>query len=144
MDGSRSAGLDPAAEHLQVDGLFGAGVYSHAVRVGNLLFCSGTSAREPDGSVHAPGDPAEQARYCFEKLRRVLDEAGCTFGDVVKVTTYIVDPEHRGPIGAVRREYFSDPLPASTGVVVKQLSDPRLLFEIDAIAVVPEPNRQGS
>jgi enamine deaminase RidA (YjgF/YER057c/UK114 family) len=102
------------------------------------------SAREPDGSVHAPGDPAEQARYCFEKLRRVLEAAGCTFRDVVKVTTYLVDPEHRIPIGAIRREHFSEPLPASTGVVVKQLSDPLLLFEIDAIAVVPEPSRPDS
>jgi enamine deaminase RidA (YjgF/YER057c/UK114 family) len=134
MDGK----MNVDKEHLQVDEMFGAGVYSHAVRVGNLLFCSGMSAREPDGKVHSPGDPGEQARYCFEKLRRVLAAAGCSFRDVVKLTTYMVDPEHRVAIGAVRQEYFKDPLPASTGLVVKQLSDPALLYEVDAIAVIPE------
>ena len=49
-------------EFVNVPGLYQSPTYSHAVRVGNLLFCSGMSAREPDGSVHAPGDAAEQAR----------------------------------------------------------------------------------
>ena len=126
------------AEHIQVPGLYGSGTYSHAVRVGNILFCSGMSAREPDGSVHAPGDPAEQARYCFEKLRRVLEVAGCTFKDVVKLTTYVINADHRAAVGEVRRTLFSPPLPASTGVVVSALSDPALLFEVDAIAVIPD------
>ena len=128
-------------EHIQVEGLYGAEVYSHAIRVGDLLFCSGMSAREPDGAVHAPGDPGEQARYCFEKLGRALAAAGCSFRDVIKVTTYMVDPEHRAAIAAVRRQHFSEPLPASTGVVVRQLSDPALLYEIEAIAVVPSGSR---
>ncbi len=127
-----------APEHIQVEGLYGAGVYSHAVRVGELLLCSDVSAREPDGKVHSPGDPGEQARYCFEKLRRMLEAAGCSFKDVIKVTTYMVDPEHRAAIGAVRREYFTEPLPASTGVVVRELSDPALLYEIEAIAAIPQ------
>src|SRR5690349_15223871 len=56
--GSMNEGeADVIPEHIQVDGLYGAQVYSHAIRVGDLVFCSGMSAREPDGSVHAPGDP---------------------------------------------------------------------------------------
>ncbi|HYU20438.1 MAG TPA: RidA family protein [Chloroflexota bacterium] len=124
-------------QHVDVPSMFGAELYSHAVRVGSLLFCSGMSAREPDGSVHAPGDPAEQARYCFEKLRRILAEAGCGFRDVVKVTTYVTDLKYRVPIAEVRRQYLEPPLPASTGVVVSSLSDPALVFEIDAIAAIP-------
>ena len=126
-------------EHLEeVPGIYSSGTYSAAARVGNLLFCSGITAREPDGKVHAPGDPTEQARYCFEKLRRVLEAAGCSLSDVVKVTTYVTRFEHRAPIGEVRRRYFSAPLPASTGLVVTSLADPDLLFEIEAIAAVPE------
>jgi enamine deaminase RidA (YjgF/YER057c/UK114 family) len=87
--------------------------------------------------VHGTGDPTEQARYCFEKLSRILAAAGCSLSDVIKVTTYMVEPEHRALISAVRKQHFSDPLPASTGVVVKQLADPSLLYEIEAIAVVP-------
>jgi enamine deaminase RidA (YjgF/YER057c/UK114 family) len=127
-----------SVERLNAPELFGTDNYSHAVRVGNLLFLSGASAREPDGSVHSPGDPAEQARYCFEKLKRVLEVAGCTFADVVKVTTYVTHAEHRPAITEVRRQYLTRPFPASTGVVVSALSDPALLFEIDAIAVIPE------
>ncbi len=126
-----------ALEHIDVPGLYRSPTYSHAVRVGSLLFCSGVSAREPDGTVHAPGDPAEQARYCFEKLTRVLAAAGCTMRDVVKVVTYTTRFEYRQPIGQVRLEYFSLPMPASTGVVVESLSDPALLFEIDAVAEIP-------
>lgn len=125
-------------ERVKVPGLYDSGTYSHAVRVGNLLFCSGVTARQPDGKVHAPGDPAEQARYAFEKLGRVLEAAGCTFKDIVKVTTYVTQFEHRAPIGEVRQRYLSPPLPASTGLVVSSLADPALLFEIEAVAVIPE------
>jgi enamine deaminase RidA (YjgF/YER057c/UK114 family) len=125
-------------EHLVVPGEYDSGSYSHAVRVGNLLFCSGISARQPDGSVHTPGDPTAQARYCFERLKRLLAQAGCTYKDVIKITTYLTRYEHRAAVGAVRREYVSPPLPASTGVVVSSLSDPELLFEVEAVAVIPD------
>ena len=121
-------------EHLEeVPGIYSSGTYSAAARVGNLLFCSGITAREPDGKVHAPGDPTEQARYCFEKLRRVLEAAGCSLSDVVKVTTYVTRFEHRAPIGEVRRRYFSAPpagqhrprrhIPRRPGPAVRDRSD---------------------
>ena len=125
-------------EYFKVPELYDSPNYSDAVRVGNLLFCAGVAARAPDGSVHAPGDPAEQARYCFEKLGRVLEAAGCSFRDVVKVTVYRVKHEDGPAIGEVRRHYFSPPLPASTGVVVSSLADPAFLVEIDAIAAIPD------
>ncbi len=100
-------------EHLEeVPGIYRSNTYSAAVVVGNLLFCSGITAREPDGKVHAPGDPTEQARYCFEKLRRVLEAAGCSLSDVVKVTTYVTRFEHRAPTDISRPPCL--PAPASS------------------------------
>jgi enamine deaminase RidA (YjgF/YER057c/UK114 family) len=54
-----------STQHIQIPGLFGAGIYSHAVRVGNILFCSGVSAREPNGRIHSAENHQEQVRYWF-------------------------------------------------------------------------------
>jgi 2-iminobutanoate/2-iminopropanoate deaminase len=125
-------------EHVQVPGHYAEPIYSNAVRVGNLLFCSGIVAREMNGEVHAPDEPEEQATYCYEMLQRVLQRSGCTLKDVVKTTTYLTNPDHFDRIGQVRLRYFSPPLPASTTVVVSRLSRPGLLCEIDATAVIPD------
>src|SRR5579859_368420 len=110
--------------------MHGTAAYSHAVRIGSVLLCSGITAREADGSIHAPGDPAGQARFCFEKLGRILQEAGCTYKDVAKVTLYRTKFEHGEAINKVKREFLFPPLPASTGLVVLSLADPGLLFEL--------------
>ncbi len=131
--GDHDAGAD--VEFVSLPGAYG-GAYSHAVRVGNVVFCSGVTAREPDGSIHAPGDAGAQARYCLERLRSVLQSVDCTFADVVKMTTYLTRPEDRAIVGEVRRGYFQPPLPASTLVAVAQLSHPDLLVEFDVIAAI--------
>jgi enamine deaminase RidA (YjgF/YER057c/UK114 family) len=124
-------------EHLNIPGVYRSPTYSHAVRVGNLIFCSGVSAREPDGRVHAPGDALQQAEYCFTKLATILAGVGCGFSDIVKITTYVTRYEHRAALGDVKKRYLVEPMPASTGVVVDSLSDPDLICEIDVVAVVP-------
>src|SRR5437867_969706 len=118
--------------------MHGTAAYSHAVRIGNMLLCSGITAREPDGSIHASGDAAGQARYCYEKLGRVLQEAGCGYKDLAKITAYRTRFEDGEAINRVKREFLVAPLPASTGLVVLSLSDPGLLFELEAIACVPD------
>lgn len=114
-----------------------AAAYSHAVRIGDVLLCSGITARQPDGSIFAPGDPEAQARYCYQKLGQILKEAGCDYQDVAKITAYRVKFEHGEAINKVKREFLVRPLPASTGIVVLSLSDPGLLFELEAIAGIP-------
>jgi enamine deaminase RidA (YjgF/YER057c/UK114 family) len=127
-----------AVEHINVEGMHGTAAYSHAVRIGNVLICSGVVARQPDGSIFAPGDPEAQARYCYQKLGQVLNQAGCDWRDLAKITTYRAKFEHGEAINKVKREFLVQPLPASTGIVVQSLSDPGLLFEIEAIAEIPE------
>lgn len=109
-----------------------------AVRRGGFLFISGMVGWDANGDVVAPDDPARQARQAFENLRDVLAAAGAGFADVVMETEYVVDMDHYRVIGRVRNEFFAAPYPAATLVEVRRLFRPGLLFEIQAIAVLPE------
>ena len=114
------------------------GAYVHAVRAGGFLFVAGQVARGSDGRVVGEGDVEAQAAQVLENVQAVLATAGCTLRDVVKVTCYLTDLRHRERVGAIRRRYFGDHLPASTTVEVSNLGERELLIEIDAIALVPE------
>lgn len=107
-------------------------------RRAGLLFISGMVGWDAGGNVVGAGDPAAQARQAFENLKDVLTQAGCTFDDVVMETEYVVDMNQYREIGRVRKEYFSRNFPAATLVEVRRLFKPELLFEIQAIAALPE------
>lgn len=106
--------------------------YSAAIRSGDLLFVSGQVGSRQDGSPEA--DLAAQIRLAFENLGAVLAAAGCTFRDVVDVTSFHVDPEnHAQMMLAVKDEFFPGPdYPNWTAVGVTWLSG--FDFEIKAIA----------
>ena len=112
------------------------GAYSPAVRVGNVIFVSGQIPLQPDGRVVSPADPRGQAVQCFENLRNVLDAAGASLRDVVKITTFSTHHAHRQVMGEVRREFLEPPYPASTSVIVTSLAEPEYLFEIEAVAIL--------
>jgi reactive intermediate/imine deaminase len=114
------------------------GAYVHGVRAGGFLFVAGQVARGRDGQVVGEGDVEAQAAQVLENIQAVLATAGCTLRDVVKVTCYLTDIRHRERVGAVRRRYFGETLPASTTVEVSNLGERELLIEIDAVALVPE------
>src|SRR5215216_5067689 len=104
-----------------------SGHFSQAIAVegpGRLLFISGMTARLPDGSVTGVGDIEAQTRKVCENLRTVLETAGGTLGDVVRVDVYVRNVEHFDQIHAVRRSYFSDPPPASTMLEVSKMVHP--------------------
>src|SRR5688572_30975374 len=65
--------------------------YSRAVQVGNLVIVAGTTAVDEHGTVMAPGSPAGQAAFIYEKIARALAEAGASLADVVRVRTFVVD-----------------------------------------------------
>jgi enamine deaminase RidA (YjgF/YER057c/UK114 family) len=111
--------------------------FSPAIRAGNLLFISGTTAGDETGAIVAPGDVAGQTRYIYEKLGKVLAAAGASFDDVVETTEYITTTENYRATAAVRREFFRPPYPAATGVIVAGLLREGALIEISAIAVLP-------
>jgi aminoacrylate peracid reductase len=112
--------------------------FSPAVRKGNLLFISGLTATDDNGSIVGKGDIVGQTRQIFEKIKKILEEAGGSFDDIVKTVDYITTTEGYRGTADVRREYFHDGFPAATGIVVKELLRPDALIEIDAIAVLDE------
>ena len=101
-----------------------------------ILFVSGQVPLDDDGNLVAPGDFDGQARRTFENLGRVLDEAGGTFGDIVKLTVYLTDMARLPDYGRIRAEYIRGRPPASTAVGVTALAVPGLMIEVEATAVL--------
>jgi enamine deaminase RidA (YjgF/YER057c/UK114 family) len=108
--------------------------FSRAVRAGDRVIVSGTTAIWPDGDVDP--DVAIQARRCLEIIGEALREAGATFADVVRTRTYLVDPGDSEAVGRVHGEAFGDIRPASTMIVVAGFLDHRWRVEIEAEAIV--------
>ncbi|MDE0342267.1 MAG: RidA family protein [Deltaproteobacteria bacterium] len=103
-----------------------------------LLFVAGQTGVDADNNVVGKGDVAAQTEQVLKNMKAVLDEAGASFADIVKITTYITDPRFRDGLNPARLKYFGDNPPASTLVVVSGLADPDYLVEIEAIAVLPD------
>ena len=78
-----------------------------------------------------------QTEKVLENVATVLEEAGGSLDDIVKVTVFITDMAHYDEIHEVRRRHFREPYPASSMVEVSALIDPRLLVEVEAVAVIP-------
>ena len=112
--------------------------YSRAVRIGNHVWVSGTTATDENGKVVGVGDAAAQTRYALQKIERALVEAGATFADVVRTRMFVTDISQWEAIGRVHGEYFSDIRPAATMAEVSKLIDPDHLVEIEVDAFVGE------
>jgi reactive intermediate/imine deaminase len=111
--------------------------YSHATRVGNLLFIAGQIAKDQQGNLVGKGDITAQAEQVFANLQAILADAGCTMADIVKLTTFTVDSRYRSAIAEVRARYCKEYLPPNSFVVVAGLAEPEFLLEIEAIAALP-------
>lgn len=109
---------------------------SPAFRVGDLVITSGQAAISPEGELVGVGDFSAQAEQTFANLRTVLEAAGSSLDQIIKVTIYLTDMSHFPEIVALREKYFSPPWPADTIVEVKSLALPELMIEIEATAVL--------
>ena len=110
--------------------------YSRAVRIGNHIWVSGTTATDENGKIVGVGDAAAQTRYALQKIGRALEEAGVTFVDVVRTRTFVTDISQWEAIGRVHGEVFGDIRPAATMVEVSKLIEPDHLVEIEVDAFV--------
>ena len=106
-----------------------AGTWSNCLVVGGIGYIAGMTAR---GSTD--GDEYGQAKAIFGKIRYLVEAAGGTMADIVKVTIFVTDISQREKVWQARREFFSGNFPASTLVQVAALADPSLKVEIDAVA----------
>jgi 2-iminobutanoate/2-iminopropanoate deaminase len=101
-----------------------------------MIYVSGQVSMAAAGPVVGEGDIRLQTETVLEYVKTVVEEAGGDMQDVVKVTVFITDMGLYDQIHEVRRRYFEEPYPASSMIEVSALVDPRLLIEIEAVAVV--------
>jgi len=112
--------------------------YSRAVRVGNEVHVSGTTAIDDHGLLVGPGDPRAQTHRILTIIQKALEDAGASMADVVRTRIYVTDITQWEEIGRAHGEFFGDIRPASTMVGVKALIDPDMLVEIEATAIIAE------
>jgi 2-iminobutanoate/2-iminopropanoate deaminase len=112
------------------------GRWSNAIHAGEFLFISGQVSRSRDGSAIEGQDEYQQATIIFAKIRNLVEAAGGTMQDVVKMTIYLVNIRQNKDVWRARQEFFEGDFPASTLVEVSALGSPEVLVEIEAIAHV--------
>ncbi|RIK46688.1 MAG: hypothetical protein DCC58_02380 [Chloroflexi bacterium] len=110
--------------------------FSRALRVGNAVYVSGTTATDPQGQVVGAGDVAQQTEYIIQKIAAALEAAGARLSDVVRTRIYVLNADDWEAVGRVHGRYFAAVRPANTLVEVSRLVGDEYLVEIEADAVV--------
>ena len=103
---------------------------------GRMVFITGQTASDPQGTVVGIGDVRAQTRYVIEKIQRAVEAAGGTMNDLVAMNVFTTDVRYHRDINEVRRELLGANFPTSTMVQVVALARPELLLEINATAVI--------
>jgi 2-iminobutanoate/2-iminopropanoate deaminase len=118
------------------------GMYSHGVEAGELVVVAGQIGLTADGKL-AGTDVVTQTRQVFANIAAVLDAAGCGMADIVRLQTFLVNPDDVAGFRAARQELFpkyfpNGAYPPNTLLIVAGLTEPELRIEIEAMAVKPD------
>jgi enamine deaminase RidA (YjgF/YER057c/UK114 family) len=107
-----------------------------ALRVGDTVWISGTTGTDDNSQIVAPGDVVEQTRQIFRKFEKLLKSIGASCDDIVATTDFITTTENYRKTAQVRREFFKNGFPTSTGVIVAGLLREGAVIEISAVAKI--------
>lgn len=109
---------------------------SRAIRSGQFIAISGTAPLDEGGKTVGAGDPAAQARRCFQIAEKALNELGAELSDVIRTRIFLTRIEDWKTVGEVHGEFFGDIRPVSTVVQVSRFVDPEWRVEIEFDAMV--------
>jgi len=108
--------------------------WSNLIKAGDNLYVSGLTSRNKDGVTIDGANEYEQSQVIFTKMRRLIEEAGATMDDMVKLTIFVTRIEHNSDVWKARAEFFEGDFPACSLVEVKGLAAPEIYVEIEGIA----------
>jgi reactive intermediate/imine deaminase len=110
--------------------------YSHAAKAGDTLYIAGQIAQDVNGNLVGKGDFEAQVRQVFTNLKNIMAEAGSSLQHIVKMTTFLTHYSYIETYRSVRNEFFSEPLPPNTLLIIGSLALPDYMVEVEAIAVL--------
>ena len=112
------------------------GPYSPAVRAGDFIFVSGQLAVDPETNQYVPGDIQQETRMTLNNIKRILEGAGVSMADAVRVGVFLSEGSDFPKMNEVYTEFFGDAKPARTTIVCKFFAD--IKVEIDCVAYKPQ------